>query len=86
MTGKREEHYFGPGCQILLIEYQEAAYLKDDNDNVRILFTGFKDKSKAREKAKRLADYYENKVPHKNLFVKGGTSDVESDVSDTKSL
>ena len=43
MTGKSEEVHFGPDGQILLIEYREAAYLKDDIDGTRILFTGFRD-------------------------------------------
>jgi len=71
MTGKSEEHHLGPDGQIMLIEYHEAAYLKDDIDNVRILFTGFKDKLKARDEAKRLADHHEHKEPQKNLFVTG---------------
>jgi len=68
MTGKSQEHHFGPEGQIVLIEYHEAAYLKDDDDDIRILFTGFKDRQKAREEAKRLADHHEHKGPHKNLF------------------
>ena len=40
MTGKSEEHRFGPEGQIMLIEYHEAAYLKDDIDNIRILSPG----------------------------------------------
>jgi len=71
MTGKSEEHHFGPEGQIMLIEYHEAAYLKDEIDDIRILFTGFKDKQKAREEAKRLADHHEHKAPHKNLFTSG---------------
>ena len=71
MTGKTKEHHFGPEGQIVLIEYHEAAYLKDDVDDIRILFAGFKDKQKAREEAKRLADHHENKAPHKNLFTAG---------------
>jgi hypothetical protein len=43
-------------------------YLKDDIDNIRILFTGFKDKQKAREEVKRLVDLHEHKAPPKNLF------------------
>ena len=62
MTGKSEEHHFGPEGQIMLIEYREAAYLKDDIGGVRILFTGFKDKQKAREEAKRLADRHGRKA------------------------
>ena len=30
MTGRSEEHHFGSEGQILLIEYREAAYLKDE--------------------------------------------------------
>jgi hypothetical protein len=74
MTGKSEEHHLGPEGQIVLIEYREAAYLKDDIDDIRILFTGFKDKLKAREEAKRLADHHEHKAPHKNLFMTGRTA------------
>jgi hypothetical protein len=68
MTGKKEEHHFGPDGQIVLVEYHEASYLKDDIDDIRILFTGFQDKRKAREEAKRLADHHEHKGHHKNLF------------------
>ncbi|MDO9034491.1 MAG: hypothetical protein Q7U51_04735 [Methanoregula sp.] len=68
MTGKTVEHNFGPEGQILLIEYPQAAYLKDDIDDIRILFTGFKDKQKASEEAKQLANHHEHKAPHKNLF------------------
>ncbi|MEI7435060.1 MAG: hypothetical protein WCJ93_12495, partial [Methanomicrobiales archaeon] len=46
MKGETEEHFFGPDNQILLIVYDEAAYLKDDIDGVRILFTGAQDKQK----------------------------------------
>lgn len=76
MTGKSEEHHFGPEGQIVLIEYHEAAYLKDEIDDIRILFTGFKDKQKAREESKRLADHHEQKIPHKNLFTHGGKPGV----------
>ncbi|WP_321507539.1 hypothetical protein [uncultured Methanoregula sp.] len=68
MTGKCEENYFGTDGEIILIEYPEAAYIKDDIDNVRILFTGFNDKQKACQEATRLADYHENIARHKNLF------------------
>jgi hypothetical protein len=71
MTGKTEEHHFGPDGQIMLIEYSEAAYLKDNIDDIRILFTGFKDKQKACDEAKQLADHHEHKPPHKNLFTTG---------------
>ncbi len=49
MKGEREEHHFGMDGQIVLILWPEAAYLKDDIDNVRILFTGFKDKQKVQD-------------------------------------
>jgi hypothetical protein len=55
----------------VLIEYYEAVYLNDDIDKFRILFTGFKDKQKAREEAKQLADHHERKVPHKNPLTTG---------------
>ena len=84
MTGKSEEHHFGPEGQIVLIEYHEAAYLKDDIDDIRILFTGFKDKQKAREEAKRLADHHEHKAPHKNLVTKGRMAGDDLKSSDHK--
>jgi hypothetical protein len=49
-------------------DVNEAAYLKNDMTDTRILFTGFRDKQKAREEAKQMADYHEHKMPHKNLF------------------
>ena len=71
MIGKIEERHFGPEGQIVLIEYPEAVYLKDDIDTIRILYTGFKDKQKAFEEVKRLVDHYEHNVPPHNLFTKG---------------
>ncbi|MGB7788237.1 MAG: hypothetical protein WBL42_05700 [Methanoregula sp.] len=68
MMGESEEKHFGPEGQIVLIEYPDAVYLKDDIDNIRILYTGFKDKHKAKKEAMRLADLHEHKAPHKNLF------------------
>jgi hypothetical protein len=85
MTGKSEEHHSGPEGQVVLIEYHEAAYLKDEIDNIRILFTGFKDKQKAGEEAKRLADHHEHKMPHKNLFTKGLKPGDASKSADRKS-
>ena len=84
LTGKNEEIHFGPGGQIVLIEYHEAAYLKDDIDDIRILFTGFKDKQKAREEVKRLADHHEHKAPHKNLFTTGRNAGDDSKPVDHK--
>ena len=82
MTGKSTEHRFGPEGQLMLIEYREAAYLKDDIDDIRILFTGFKDKSKAREEVKRLADRHGFASPQKNLSTEGRKSGVEPKSSD----
>ena len=82
LTGKSEEHHFGPDGRIVLIEYYEAAYLKDDIDDVRILFTGFKDKLKARDVAKQLAGHHERKAPHKNLFRTGQQAHGDSDRKD----
>ncbi len=53
---------FGPDGQIVLIEYYEAAYLKDDIDDIRILFTGFRDKQKARDEVKQLLCHHEHKT------------------------
>ena len=85
MIGEIEEKHFGPEGQIVLIEYPEAVYLKDDIDNIRILFTGFKDKKKAYEEAKRLADLHENKAPHKNLFTTGHEIGDDAEPADRKS-
>jgi len=45
----------------VLILYPEAAYLKDDIDGVRILFTGFKDKQKVQDEVRRLVEYHQHK-------------------------
>ena len=82
LTGKSEEHHFGPDGRIVLIEYHEAAYLKDEIDDVRILFTGFKDKLKARDVAKQLAGHHERKAPNKNLFRTGQQAHGDSDRKD----
>jgi hypothetical protein len=84
MTGKTVEHHFDPEGQIVLIEYSEAAYLKDDIDNIRILFTGLKDKQKARDEAKQLSDQHEHKAPHKNLFTTAWKAGDELKSSDNK--
>jgi hypothetical protein len=61
MKGDVEEHHFGPEGEITLLLYPEAAYLKDDIDEVRILFTGMKDKVQAVEEARRLVEYHERR-------------------------
>jgi len=73
MTGRSEELHFGPGGQILLIEYREAAYLKDDIKHTRTLFTGFKDKQIARDEAKRLADEHGHEKKSPSSFEKFGS-------------
>jgi hypothetical protein len=59
MKGESEELHFGPDGQIVLILYPEAAYLKDDIDNVRILFTGFRDKQKVQDEVRSLVEYHQ---------------------------
>ncbi len=61
MTGETEEHLFGPDEKVMLIIYDEAAYLKDDIDGVRILFTGEKDKQKVYDEVRRILEYHDVK-------------------------
>jgi hypothetical protein len=74
MKGESEEHLFGPGNQIMLILYDEAAYIKDDIDGVRILFTGARDKGKVYDEVKRLIDYHEQKDENRKSFSTGKDS------------
>jgi len=74
MKGESEEHLFGPDNQIMLILYDEAAYLKDDIDGVRILFTGIRDKGKVYDEVKRLIDYHEQKDENRKSFTTGKDS------------
>ena len=69
MTGEREEHTFGPEGKILLIAYDEAVYIKDDIEEVRILFTGIKDKQKAYDEVRRLLEHYEQKKKKNDLLL-----------------
>lgn len=71
MTGEPEEHLFGPDNQIMLIIYDEAAYLKDDIEGVRILFTGAQDKQKVYDEVRRLLEYHQRPDPHGSAFRKG---------------
>ena len=71
MKGESEEHLFGPDNQIMLILYSEAAYLKDDVDNVRILFTGIRDKQKAVDEVRRLLEYHAAKEKRGSGFSTG---------------
>jgi hypothetical protein len=71
MKGDTEELHFGPDGQIVLILYPEAAYLKDDIDGVRILFTGFKDKQKVQDEVRRLVEYHQQKDNRTGSFTSG---------------
>jgi hypothetical protein len=71
MKGESEELHFGPEGQIVLILYPEAAYLKDDIDDVRILFTGNKDKQKVQDEVRRLVEYHQQKDNRTGSFTSG---------------
>jgi hypothetical protein len=61
MIGAITVEHFGPGDEIVLVEYPEAYYLRDNRDGTRILYTGFKDKKKAvREAMRRMHQYHQN--------------------------
>jgi hypothetical protein len=72
MRGEREEHTFGKDGEIVLILYDEAAYLKDDTDGVRILFTGVQDKQKVHDEIRRLLEEHDQKVQRPDEFRKSG--------------
>jgi hypothetical protein len=63
MIGEISEKHFGPDGQIVLIEYPEAVYLRDDREHVAILYTGLKDKHKAKEEVMRLLGRYNDGMP-----------------------
>jgi hypothetical protein len=86
LKGKSEEHHFGSDGRIVLIEYYEAAYLKDEIDDIRILFTGFRDKRKAREEVKQLLYRHEHRTPEKDLSTPGRKGGGDSKPADRKSL
>jgi hypothetical protein len=71
MKGESEELHFGPGGQIVLILYDDAAYLKDDIDDVRVLFTGNKDKQKVQDEVRRLVEYHQQKDNRTGSFSNG---------------
>lgn len=72
MRGEAEEHHFGPDGLITLILYDHAAYLKDDIDGIRILFTGEKDKRKAVDEAAGMVDCHRNREASRGSFRSGG--------------
>lgn len=72
MRGECEEHTFGKYGEILLVIYDEAAYLKDDSLGIRILFTGVVDKGKVHDELHRLLDEHKAKEQRPDEFRKGG--------------
>lgn len=73
MRGEREEHHFGSDGEILVVLYDEAAYLKDDTDGTRILFTGVRDKQKVHDEVRRLLEEHATKKDRPNEFSPGGS-------------
>ena len=71
MRGEVEEHNFGPEGEITLLLYPEAAYLKDDIDGVRILFTGVGEKPHAVEEVRRMVEYHQLKEERMKSFTTG---------------
>jgi hypothetical protein len=72
MRGECEEHTFGKDGEILLVIYDGAAYLKDDTDGARILFTGEQDKQKVHDEIRRLLEEHEKKKQRPDEFRTGG--------------
>jgi len=75
MKGNVEEHHFGPEGEITLLLYPEAAYLKDDIDGVRVLFTGIRDKPHAVEEARRMMEYHQLAEERMKSFTRGNQPD-----------
>ena len=75
MKGEVEEHHFGPEGEITLLLYPEAAYLKDDIDNIRVLFTGIRDKPHAVEEARRMVEYHQLAEERMKSFTSGNQAD-----------
>ena len=71
MKGEYEEHLFGDEEEIMVIIYYEAAYLKDETDGFRVLFTGQKDKGKVYDEIKRRLDERTHKGEGSRSFVTG---------------
>jgi len=75
VKGEVEEHHFGPEGEIILLLYPEAAYLKDDIDGVRVLFTGIRDKPHAVEEARRMVEYHQLAEERMKSFTSGNQAD-----------
>ena len=71
MKGEHEEHVFGKDGEILLVIYDEAAYIKDDAEGVRILFTGTADKAKVQDEIRLILDEHEQKAQRPDEFRTG---------------
>ena len=71
MKGEYEEHCFGPENEIMVIVYDDAAYLKDDTDGSRILFTGAKDKGKVYDEISRILSEHAAQENGSSEFVTG---------------
>jgi hypothetical protein len=71
MRGEAEEHHFGPDGGITLILYDNAAYLKDDIEGVRILYTGASEKEKAVEEVRRMVEYHRQREEDRESFRSG---------------
>ena len=72
MRGECEEHTFGKNGEILLVIYDEAAYLKDNTDGVRILFTGGQDMQKVHDEVRRLLEEHGQNERRADEFGSGG--------------
>ena len=68
MRGEHEEQTFGKDGEITLILYDEAAYLKDDSEGVRILFTGIADKGKVQDELRRILEEHDQKAQRPDEF------------------
>lgn len=72
MKGEYEEQAFGKDGEITLIVYDEAAYLKDDSEGLRILFTGVADKGKVHDELRRLLEEHDQKGQRPDEFRSAG--------------
>jgi hypothetical protein len=72
MRGECEEQAFGNAGEITLVLYDEAAYLKDDSEGVRILFTGSKDKQKVHDELRRMLEEHVQKAERPDEFRAAG--------------
>lgn len=71
MRGDPEEHVFGEEGEIVLILYDDAAYLKDDREGARILFTGVQDKQKVHDEIRRMLDEHGRNKQNPGQFSSG---------------